>query len=439
MPEVNKIRVLRIIARLNIGGPAIQAINLSAGLRNEHFKTMLVCGDVGHNEGDMSYLAMEKNVRPQIIPSLVRELSLSNDLKTIVTLRKIIRHFKPDIIHTHTAKAGTLGRLAGISFNLFKKGKGKIKFVHTFHGHIFHSYFSRPKTYIFILIEKALAYFTDQIIVISSLQRKDICEKFGVASSEKVQIIPLGFDLSKYQAVLQSREKLSCQSETEINVESTRNELLNKIKHIRGRYLPDDSGEILLTGIIGRLTPVKNHRLLLDAIRCLKDMEKSRFFRFLIIGDGELRENLMRYSKELDVTESIVFTGWQKDMPSLYGALDIVALTSLNEGTPVSLIEAMAAARPVITTDVGGVRDLLGIVDEKCINGYKLAHNGILVPSCSAESLAGAFLHVLENRDLSMKMGYRARKFIFGQFTIEKLIDNIKSLYFGLVNLPPIR
>lgn len=410
MPAIRPIRILRIIARLNIGGPAIQAISLSNDLSKDLYQTLLVCGEVGANEGDMSYLAREKGVKPHIIPELGREISLHNDFKAFMALRRIIKDFKPDIIHTHTAKAGTLGRLAGISLNIFRAPRIRIRLVHIFHGHIFHSYFGFLKTFIFINIEKFLAKLTDRIIVISPLQQYDICQKYRIARPEKVRRIPLGFDLSKF-----------------VNQE-------NHNSSIRKRYLPYDSHNTLLVGIIGRLTPVKNHRMLLEAVRFLKDEGNVHFFKFLIVGDGELREDLMHYSRELAVEDSIVFTGWQKEMTSIYEATDIVLLTSLNEGTPVTLIESMAAGKPVVATDVGGVRDLFGVVDEKASNGFKLAQNGILVPSNRGEILASALVFLLKNKEVSKKMAKHAREFVLNRYSMERLVKDTESLYSELIS-----
>jgi len=360
-------------------------------------------------EGDMAYLAEKRGVRPYILPVLGREISPLGDLHSLAALRKTIQQFRPHIIHTHTAKAGTLGRLVGISFNALRKNSKRIRLVHTFHGHIFHSYFNRLKTIIFIQIERFLARFTDRIIVISPLQKDDICRKFKIAPSEKVRIISLGFELSPFVDCEKQRTK------------------------IREKYLLSNSKEILLVGIIGRLTQVKNHRMLLEAAKNLKDEGKIKFFRFLIIGDGELRESLKTYASKLDLQDYVTFIGWQKDMPDLYGALDIVVLTSLNEGTPVTLIEAMAASKPVVTTNVGGVSDLLGVLDKKTSDGYNLAQNGVLLPSGRGEILAKALFFLFKNRNMSEEMGKHAREFVLNQYSMERLVKDVEALYKELV------
>jgi len=178
---------------------------------------------------------------------------------------------------------------------------------------------------------------------------------------------------------------------------------------------------------------VKNHRMLLDAAKCLKDAGKDQLFRFLIVGDGELRSMLMNYASELGLEKSVVFTGWQTEMPSIYSALDTVALTSLNEGTPVTLIEAMAAGKPVVATDVGGVRDLMGAVDKGGNGAYKLAQNGIIIPSESGETLANALLFLRKNEDFSKRVAKQAQVFALNRFSQERMVEDHERLYRALV------
>ncbi len=405
MPLEHPLRILRIIARLNIGGPAIQAIALSRAFSKWPYESLLVCGRVGQHEGDMSYLADEQGVQPQSLPQLGRELSPIEDLRCFMAIRKIIRRFRPHIIHTHTAKAGTLGRLAAQSLNLFRDRRDRMKVFHTFHGHVFHSYFGTSKAFIFIQIERLLARLTDRIIVISPSQRDDICERFKISDPKRVKIIPLGFDLSGFvNATVENGD-------------------------FHGRKPPSVKTGVLRVGVIGRLTPVKNHRMLLEAAKYLKEDGKGGRFRFLVIGDGELREELARCAAKLDLQCSVVFTGWQKDMPAIYRDLDIVVLSSLNEGTPVSLIEAMAASKPVVATDVGGVPDLLGAIRSAEPPGCRLAQRGILVPSGNAELLARALAFLAENDALRQQMGERGREHVLKRYSLERLVKDIETLY----------
>jgi glycosyltransferase involved in cell wall biosynthesis len=388
------IRILRFIARLNIGGPAIHAVTLSHVFSRGPYRSLLLCGQVGSQEGDMSYLAKLRGVEPLVLPNLGREISFVDDVKSLRHVRQVIRQFNPHIIHTHTAKAGTVGRVGGVSLNLAGESRRRVRLVHTFHGHVFHDYFGPIKTRLFIEIERFLARFTDRIVAISPLQKRDICETYRIANPAKVRVIPLGFDFSPYR--LQPFEADGSDS--------------------RGPFR---------VGIVGRLIRVKNHRLLLEAAEDLKGED----FEFLIVGDGEMREDLERYAAELGVRNNVVFTGWKQDMLSMYGMMDAVALTSLNEGTPVTLMEAMAAGKPVIATDVGGVRDLLGTVDTQSHEGYNLARHGILIPSESREALSKALLFASKNRNLMRRMAAQARSFVFREYSLERLARDLDALY----------
>jgi len=399
------IRILRLIARLNIGGPAIQAITLSSELAGDQYQTLLVCGSLSPGEGDMTYLAIEKGVRRFIVKELGRNISLLDDLKSLFIIRKIIKRFKPDILHTHTAKAGTLGRLAALSLRVPIFSSKTIRVFHTFHGHTFHSYFNRLKTFIFILVERFLARFSDRIIVVSEQQKEEICGTFKIADEKKVQVIRLGLDLSAY----------------------------GKIAPYRKAFLPNNgyrkNSESLRVGIVGRLTPIKNHSMLLEAINYLKVSAEMDHFKFFVVGDGELKTILMEKAEKLNVSDAISFWGWQKDMPAIYSELDTVVLTSKNEGTPVAIIEAMAASRPVVATAVGGVPDLIGSIMEKKTDGFQIGKRGLILPSENAKALAGALLFVLENRKELKPMIRRAKEFAFANYSQQRLLNDIKTLY----------
>ncbi|MBN2061452.1 MAG: glycosyltransferase [Deltaproteobacteria bacterium] len=409
MSSEKPINVLQIIARLNIGGPAVYAISLIENLSQKQYNSLLVCGKVGPLEGDMSYLATEKGISPFFIPHLGREISILDDRRTFKELRKIIKQFKPDIIHTHTAKAGTLGRLAGIIHNIFKGKNNRIRLVHTFHGHVFHGYFRPSKTLFFIIIERFLALFTDRIIVISSLQQYDICKKYRITGSGRIRIIPLGFDLSPF---LRSSQEAG--------------RLLEK-------FFPGTDEEVFIVGIIGRLTPIKNHRMFLEMMEVLKKRGIINKFRFFIVGDGELREDLVLQSKQLGLQDFVKFTGWQRDMPEVYRAMDTVVLTSINEGTPVTLIEAMAAGIPVVGTDVGGLPDLMGPF-EKETEGFKIMRHGLLVPSGRSDIMASAIKYLADNQAFSHNIATRSREFVKDNFSMDRLVKDMEKLYSEMVS-----
>lgn len=394
---MKKIKVLRIIARLNIGGPAIHAILLTEGLDKNKFESILVCGNIDKSEGDMSYYAANKGVNPIYVKRLRREVGLFGDIAAFFVICGIINKEKPDIIHTHTAKAGTIGRLAGIGCNLFNPyfwGR-QIKLIHTFHGHVFSGYFNNIKTAVFLLIERFLAFFTLRIITVSESVKNELVS-FGVAGQEKIEAINLGFELDRFLSVT-----------------------------------PKGSNSINI-GIVGRLVPIKNHRLFLEAAAEVLRQVGTSCIRFKIIGDGELAGELKEYSEKLKINPHVDFMGWKKDITNVYSGLDIVALTSLNEGTPVTLIEAMASARLVVATDAGGVKDLMGgplqpgmDIDED----FKILERGILVKNNDANSFAAALIFALRNPAIMSDMANAGRDFVSRRFIKSRLLSDIERLY----------
>jgi len=379
---MKKIKILRIIARLNIGGPAIHTILLTQGLDKSRFESILVAGISEKNEGDMFYLAEEKGVRPVIIPELGRKLSLRNDIIAFWKIFCLIKKERPDIIHTHTAKAGTLGRLAALLAGFYCKPK----LIHTFHGHVLHSYFGRIKSALFIWIERALAISTYKIIVVSENLRKELIG-LKIAGPKKITAIPLGLELDGY------------------------------LKNIENNSL--ENRDYKSVGIIGRLVPIKNHKMFLDAAKRIKDtLGLRQKMKFSIVGDGPLRQELETYAKNLGIGENVTFTGWIKDLRNVYSELDVVTLTSLNEGTPVALIEAQAAGRPCVATKVGGVAN---VVDQ--------ARGGFLVPSGDIDKFVAAVIKLLSNPGLMKTMGEYGRNEVKDRFSESRLIKEVGALY----------
>ena len=417
-------KIVRIIARLNIGGPArnavllaeglsgspygkkIASVPISSGSRNDNaWETVLVCGEAGAGEGDMMYLAEEKGIRPVIVPELGRELSFWDDWRAFWKIYGIIRRERPDIVHTHTAKAGALGRLAGGLYRLLRPFRPRndrvIILVHTFHGHVLHSYFGKVKTWFFIWIEKILALFTDRIITVSEGLKRELVEKYRIAPEKKFSVIELGFELDDL-----------------LKLETTENS-----DHVN-------------IGIVGRLTAVKNHRMLFRVIKHISEIASApissgprndRGVKFFVIGDGELRQELEDYAKELGIEDIVEFKGWIKDLRGIYGGLDILALTSLNEGTPVSIIEAMASARPVVAADVGGVRDV--VEDGK---------SGYLVRPEDERDFSEKLERLMSDRDKRARFGKYGRESVRERFSKERLIKDIYKLYNDVLNGFPL-
>jgi glycosyltransferase involved in cell wall biosynthesis len=378
-------KIVRIITRLNIGGPAIHVTLLSSSLSGNGYEDILLIGSEGPSEGSMKQFAEDKGVRLFRIPEMSREISPLNDFKAFMRILHIMRREKPDIVHTHTAKAGTLGRLAAICAGIPIR-------VHTFHGHIFDGYFSPAKARIFLMIEKTLAFFTDKVVVVSQSVKDEITDKLKVTSRNKCAVIPLGFELDKF---------LDCDM------------LKGDLRKEYGL-----SGKTFLVGIVGRLVPIKNHMMFFDMARMLIDVCKIEDIRFIVVGGGELAEELRKYVVKSKLEKYVIFTGWRQDLPRVYADLDVVTMTSLNEGTPVSLIEAMACGRAIVATDVGGVRDIL---DEE--------ETGLLVQSGDTAGFAGKVASLLRDEHKRAEFGARGRKSAVKKYSKERLIGDIRALY----------
>lgn len=404
-------KVFRIIARLNVGGPARHVVWLTKALQNEEFRSVLAAGTVPPGEEDMGWFAEANGVKPVFIEEMSRELS-ARDAISLLKVWREIKRTRPDIIHTHTAKAGTVGRLAGFLYRwlTWKTLIGRprpVKIVHTFHGHVFHSYYGRLKTKIFLAIEKLLARFaTNRIIVITDQQLNEINGDFGVGSRKQFRVIPLGIDLDIYEGAEKNRQILR----DELGV---------------------GDGDILV-GFVGRLTEIKNIGLLLRAAQLDDPNAGSPGLKFVIIGDGHLRESLEKEAAALGVSGKVHFLGNRDDAEVFYPALDIVALTSHNEGTPLSLIEAMACGRPVISTAVGGVIDLLGEAGEVREN-YKICERGVSVTPGSAEGLHNGLVYLAKTPQIREKLAAEGRTFAWKRYNKERLVNDIKNLYRELV------
>jgi glycosyltransferase involved in cell wall biosynthesis len=422
MPALPAMKVVRIIARLNVGGPAKHVAWLEAGLRRRGVESLLVAGVVPPGEDDMGYFAASLDVRPVIIPEMSREVS-PKDAVTVWKIFRLLRRERPDIVHTHTAKAGTVGRVAGLLYRLLTPSaiRGRPRrclFVHTYHGHIFHSYYGRWKTRLFLFVERALARLaTDRIVVISAQQLEEINGRFRVGRREQFSVIPLGLDAHAFDDARARRATL------------------------RREWGARD--EDVLVGIVGRLTEIKNHRLFLEAAALLKKKRESSAAHdegrvsFVVIGDGHLREELEARARALGLSDDVEFAGLRDDPENFYPSLDVVALTSLNEGTPLTLIEAMANSRMVVATAVGGVVDLLGGVGESELRRprvWQVCERGIQVRPGDAEAFAEALAHVVADRGLREALGERGREFVERNYSVERLVGDVMSLYEDLLS-----
>src|ERR1035437_5480118 len=373
-------RVLRIINRFNLGGPAYNVAYLTKYLAPE-FETLLIGGEKEEDEESSLFIFKEMGIEPLVLKEMNRSVNFFNDVKAYYRIKKIIKEFKPDIVHTHAAKAGALGRLAAYNCKI-------PVIVHTFHGHVFHSYFGKVKTNIYKEVERYLAKKSSAIIAISEKQKQELCVEHKIAPQEKIKIIPLGFDLNRF----------------------TENQD-DKRKTFRKQYLIEED-EICIV-IIGRLVPVKNHALFLNAIAHLQK-KSSKKIRAFIVGDGNLRNDLYQQAQNLNLDYCywpeeqkktvITFTSWINDVSFPLAGSDIVCLTSFNEGTPVSLIEAQAASKAIVTTKTGGIENSVS------------REAAFLIDVEDEKSFLEKLLLLTKNHTLRSEMAEKGKSFVLQQF-----------------------
>jgi glycosyltransferase involved in cell wall biosynthesis len=425
-PSFNsKVRVVRIIDRLNIGGPSKHVVWLTSGLNSAEFDTVLITGTVPPGEGDMSYFASAAGVHPLVIDQMSREVR-PRDVVVIAKLLWQLLKLRPDIIHTHKAKAGAVGRVAAMIYkwatpSILRLQPRHCKIVHTYHGHYFHGYFGRERARLFIAIERRLARScTDALIVLSEQQLREICGAYHIGRPEQFRVIPLGIDLEEIQKPGSADELDACPTSRQC----LRNQL-------------GVSEHETAIGITGRLCDVKNHGMFLRAAaRMLRD--SSVRARFVVIGDGYLRSDLERQSTELGISDVVAFTGFRQDAASLCGALDVVALTSLNEGTPLAIIEAMGCGRAVAATEVGGVLDLMG-ARHHSVGGFTVWDHGVTAPSGDVEGFARALRFLAERPELRTEMGKAGRALVTARLSTQRLLQEIERLYRELSGFKPER
>lgn len=391
-------RVLQIHNRLIVGGPSIIVTALTKYLSPE-FETLMVVGEKDDHEQSADYLAKESNIDYITIPEMGRSISPMKDLQAYGKLKKLIRDFKPDVVHTHAAKPGALGRLAASACNV-------PAIVHTYHGHVFHSYFNKLKSGFYINTERYLANKSSAIVAISEAQKKELCEEFKIAPEAKFRVIPLGLDLDKFHQGMDEKRR--------------------KFRSEFG--LTDDE---IAIGIIGRLVPVKNHSLYLRAIHSVLQKSNKKIKAF-IVGDGETRAELEKeaaalgiaFSTQNDTTHPhpLVFTSWRSDVDVVYAGLDIVALTSFNEGTPVSLIEAQASQKPIVSTKVGGIGDI--VLEGK---------TALLANVDDAETFCRHLLQLVEDNALRTALGSNSLPYVMQRFSYQRMIQDTADLYYQLL------
>jgi len=381
------IKIVRIIARLNVGGPAIHVSLLTSRLVPPEFESLLVAGRVPENEGDMGYIAERYGVEPIFLETMSREISLKDDFKTLLELIRLLRRERPDVVHTHTAKAGMVGRLAAWLTRT-------PVIVHTIHGHVLKGYFGPLKTAFFRTLEKILGRMSTRLLTVSAEVRRELLE-MRIASPEKLQVCELGLDLQRFADT--PRHGGVMRSELGLD-----------------RSVP-------LFGTCGRLTAIKNQVMFLEAAAKLR--ERVPEAQFVLIGGGELMDELQAKAAELGLTDVVHFLGWRQELGPLMADLDLFVLTSLNEGTPVTIIEAASTGVPVISTAVGGVPDLVTHGD-----------TGWLVPSEEVDALTDAMAEAAADLDEAERRAQRQQQAILARFAIDRLVADLAKLYRELLD-----
>lgn len=391
-------KVLRIINRFNLGGPTYNVAYLTKYMAPE-FETLLIGGEKEDTEDSSKFIINEIGLHTFLIKEMKRSINFRNDNIAYNKIKNIIKRYQPDIVHTHASKAGTLGRMAANACNV-------PVVVHTFHGHVFHSYFNKVKTSLFKQIERNLSGKTDKIIAISEKQKIELVNIYKICPEEKVAVIPLGFDLNRFAK----------------NQEEKR-------KAFRERYSIDK--DTIAIGIVGRLVPIKNHTLFIKSIDYILKNTQKKISAF-IIGDGEEREKIEKQIQVLNIPYKtpekrnnapiITFTSWLKNIDEVNAGMDIIALTSLNEGTPVSLIEAQAANRAVVSTNVGGVSNIV-----------KHGETGFLSEINNEYDFMNNLLSLVQNDVLRKTMGQNSRKNVIEKYHYKRLVKDMKQLYYELL------
>jgi glycosyltransferase involved in cell wall biosynthesis len=391
LPEPESVKILRVIARLNMGGPALHVVYLTAGLRKRGYDTTLVAGTLARGEDSMAFVADGLDVQVVRIDELGREISPLRDLAATLRLAQLIRRERPQILHTHTAKAGTVGRVAAL---LAGRHKPPIV-VHTFHGHVLRGYFGPVRSRFFRLLERWLASHTTALIAVSPQVRDDLVA-LGVAPRERFVVVRLGIELEERVA-----------GERNGRAESR-------------RYLGIPDGRFAV-GWIGRMTGVKRTDDVLVSFKQLRDDGVDAVL--CMVGDGPDRRQLERRAKELGLIRETLFLGYQEDVAPYYAAFDALVLPSGNEGTPVSVIEALAAGRPVVATRVGGVPDVV-----------RDGEDGFLVEAGATDELAERLARLARDPQLRERMGSEGRARVLPRYAVDRLVDDVDRLYRSLLS-----
>lgn len=383
------VRIARIITRLGVGGVERHVCSLTANLNREKFETWLIAGRPEKSEREWVEFSAEAGVEPVFINQLRRKLGFW-DISASFKLNHLLTQIQPHIVETHQSKAGALARaIVGLKY---RANEPRPRLVHTFHGHQFQGHFRSPAVSAFVGIERLLARMTDLIITVTPTIRRQLIEDYRIAAADKVRVVPLGFDFAWLRDLSHHRGWLHARLE-----------------------VPDST---VIFGTVGRLAKIKNMELQLRAFaRMLR--QSTIDARLVVIGDGELRMALQSLSRDLEISDRVLFCGWILDRAKIFGDLDVTCLSSFNEGSPVCLIESLVAGVPVVATEVGGVPDVVS-------SGL----DGELVPSCDEEAFAAALTRAASrHRRISPERSTAVRR----QYCTDRLIRDMENLYAELL------
>lgn len=389
MSSSQPIRVLRVIARLNMGGPAIHVANLAAGLETRGYHTTLVAGSLARGEDSMAFLAERLGVTVVSVAELQREVSVLHDARSVLRVAELIRDERPHILHTHTAKAGAIARAAA----LLAGGARPPVVLHTFHGHVLKGYFNAGRTALFRQVERTLARASDVLVAVSPEVRDELVE-LGVAPYEKFVVIRLGIPLE---------ERLGDPTAD------------SDYRRLYG--IPEDA---FVVGWVGRMTGIKDTGAVVDIVRAVRDRGVNAVL--CMVGDGPEREVLEQLAHKLGVARYCYFVGYQSDVAGYYRLFDAFLLPSVNEGTPVSAIESLASGTPVVANRVGGVPDV--VRDEV---------DGFLVEPGDTDAATARLAELAADPLLRARLGESGRSRVLERYSVERLVDDVDRLYRSLL------
>lgn len=384
------IRILRVIARLNMGGPAIHVSNLAAGLEPRGYETTLVAGSLARGEDSMAFLAERLDIPVRTIPELQREVSPIDDARSVRRMREIIRELRPHILHTHTAKAGAIARAAALVSGAARPAI----LVHTFHGHVLKGYFDPVRTAFFKEVERSLARVTDALVAVSPEIRDELVAA-GIAPREKFSVIRLGIPLG---------ERLG-----------------DATADLDYRRLYGISESAFVVGWVGRMTDVKDTDAVLEIVRAARDRGLEAVL--VMVGDGPDRVRLEQLAHDIGIARSTFFVGYQPEVAGYYRLFDAFLLPSVNEGTPVSAIEALASGTPVVATRVGGVPDVV-----------RDGEDGFLFEPGDTDDAAERLALLASDATLRSALGASGRERVLRRYSVSRLVEDVDRLYRSLLS-----